>query len=403
MNKNQNSKCNLSNSSSDILSSVNCSWHIGKVIVNVFVTKSLEEIMANKAQEIIIPEEGVLRFVFLYVGQGDATIMVVPDGSNFKYVLIDNNIDKSAGGIDTLKLLKDLFHGGGKLDVFMNTHPHSDHTEGIEAIHKEVGVKEVWHSGHRPGKNHDDAYKEMVRVMRNIGDENVFRFFGTKSLNTVREADGEGKIIKHLGDISYQVLSPAQYLCEEIEEEDGEKRYRRIHEHCAVVRFSYGYSKKYVMITGDADRVAWEDHIFDYHKDSMKVDVLSAVHHGSRTFFKFPNNDDDIYEAHLEKMNPTYLIISAPKQSESSHDHPHDDAMKLYKDHIEEDNIFHTGENRESVIVDIFPNGDLVINLDRELVEIYGFDSDGGNNGVKNFAKAFIGARTTSIDSKPMG
>ena len=359
--------------------------------------------MANKAQEVIIPNQGVLRFVFLYVGQGDATIMVIPDGPDFKYVLVDNNIDKSAGGIDTLKLLTDLFKGGGKLDVFMNTHPHCDHTEGIEAIHKEIGVEEVWHSGHKPGKNHDDAYNEMVRVMKSIGEENVFRFFGSNSLNTIREADGVNKLEKNLGDIDYQVLSPAEYLCDEIEGEEDEKRYRRIHEHCAVIRFSYGDTKKFVIITGDADRVAWEDHILDYHGDSVKADVLSAVHHGSRTFFKFPNNDDDIYEDHLTEMNPTYLIISAPKQSESSHGHPHDDAMKLYKKHLEEENIFHTGENRESVIVDIYPNGDLVLNLDRELVETYGFDSDGGNDDGKNLTKAYIGARTTSIDSKPMG
>jgi len=357
--------------------------------------------MSNTAKKIIVPEHGIFRLVFLYVGQGDATILVIPDGSSFRYVLIDNNIDKGAGGIDTVKLLKDLLEGVGELDVFMNTHPHADHTEGIEAIHKAVGVKEIWHSGHNPGKNHDDAYQEMRRVIKAIGKDNEYRFYGTNDLNKIREADGEEQLEKKLGDINFQVLSPAEYLCEEIADEDDKKRYRRIHEHCAVIRFSYGSPEKYVMMTGDADRVAWEEHILDYHKDSVKTDVLSAVHHGSRTFFKFPNNDEDVYEKHIEEMKPTYLIVSAPKQSESNHDHPHDDAMKLYKKHVKAENICHTGEKRESVIVDIHPNGSLTLELDTELVEAYGFNNE--DDGGKFAAPAYIGSRTSSIDSKPMG
>ncbi len=360
--------------------------------------------MSNVAKNIIVPPVGVFRLVFLYVGQGDATILVIPDGQKFKYVLIDNNIDQSAGGIDTEKLLKDLLDGA-KLDVFMNTHPHKDHTEGIEAIHKAVGVKEVWHSGHNPGKNNDKAYKEMLRVIDTIGKENEFRFYGTNDLNKVREHDGDNQVEKKLGDVDFQVLSPAEYLCDEIADEDDDTRYRRIHEHCAVIRFSYGNPAKYVMMTGDADRVAWEEHIVDYHENSLPTDVLSAVHHGSRTFFKFPGNDDDVYETHIEKMQPTYLLVSAPKQSESSHEHPHDDAMELYKKHVEEDNIFHTGALRESYIVDIHPNGAYTIQPDSELVKAYGYDNDDDDDGgsSSNAAPAYIGSRTSSIDKKPMG
>ena len=361
--------------------------------------------MASKAKEVIIPPIGVFRLVFLYVGQGDATILAIPDGAKFKYVLLDNNIDKKAGGIDTAKLLKDLLEGIGKLDVFMNTHPHADHTEGLEAINEAVGVKEVWHSGHNPGKGADNAYQEMRRVIKAIGKENEFRFFGTNTRNRVREADGEKQLDKKLGDVQFQVLSPAEYLCDEIAGEDAKARRRRIHEHCAVVRFSYGSPERHVLMTGDADRVAWEEHILDYHREAVPADVLSAVHHGSRTFFKFHGNDDDVYEEHIETIEPTYLVVSAPKQAESAHEHPHDDAMKLYKKHVKEGNIHHTGSKRESVIVDIHPNGTIAVSLDTELVKAYGFDSEDGDGGkAKEIgAPAIITRRTTSIDSKPMG
>jgi competence protein ComEC len=358
----------------------------------------------NIAKKVIIPPSGVFRVVFLYVGQGDAAVMMIPDGQDFKRVLVDNNIDKSGGGIDTSELLKDLLDGDGKLDVFMNTHPHADHTEGLEAINDAVGVKEVWHSGHNPGKGADDAYKEMMRVIDAIGRENEYRFYGTNDRNKMRVGSGEDQLIKKLGDVNYQVLSPAEYLCDEIADETPEARKRRIHEHCAVIRFSYGTTEKHVMITGDADRVAWEEHIVDYHKEVLATDVLSAVHHGSRTFFKFPNNDDDIYEEHIEAMNPTYLVLSAPKQDESNHGHPHDDAMKLYREHILEENIYHTGKNRESVIIDIHPDGTLTIDLDTELYDQYSYDNeDDGGEEKKAIAPTYIGSRTSNIDSKPMG
>lgn len=358
----------------------------------------------NIAKQVIIPPTGVFRIVFLYVGQGDAAIMMIPDGNGFKRVLVDNNIDKSACGIDTCKLLKDLLEDDGKLDVFMNTHPHADHTEGIEAINDTVGVKEIWHSGHNPGKGADDAYKEMMRVIDAIGRENEYRFFGTNSRNKMRVGSGEEQVIKKIGEVNFQVLSPAEYLVEEIADETLEARKRRIHEHCAVIRFSYGSTEKHVMITGDADRVAWEDHIVDYHEHVLSTDVLSAVHHGSRTFFKFPNYDDDIYETHIEKMKPTYLVLSAPKQNESNHGHPHDDAMKLYRKHIAEENIYHTGKNRESVIVDIHPDGTLIVDLDSDLYDNYSYDNeDGGDGGKKASAPAYIGSRTENLDRKPMG
>ena len=122
--------------------------------------------MPSKAKEVIVPPTGVFRVVFLYVGQGDAAILAVPDGSAFRYVLLDNNIDRSAGGINTQKLLQDLLDDG--LDVFINTHPHRDHTEGIEAIHEATPIKEVWHSGHKPGKDSESflAATQQIRFAR---------------------------------------------------------------------------------------------------------------------------------------------------------------------------------------------------------------------------------------------
>ena len=52
--------------------------------------------MGNVAQDVIWPssEEDVLvRAVYLYVGQGDATIFMVKDGDTYRVVLVDINRD----------------------------------------------------------------------------------------------------------------------------------------------------------------------------------------------------------------------------------------------------------------------------------------------------------------------
>ena len=133
---------------------------------------------------------------------------------------------------------------------------------------------------------------------------------------------------------------------------------------------------------------------------------MSASHHGSRTFFKDTEDDKDVYETHIENIQPTYLIISAPKQKDSPHGHPHDDAMKLYKKHVEEDGIFHLGSGPYSVIVDIDESGNIELNTDKELIEAYGKgnDDDGGEDKEEDkYRNIYIGSQTTRLDEKPMG
>lgn len=360
--------------------------------------------MGNKAQDIIIPKEKhVFRTVFLYVGQGDATLLVIPEGVNYRYVLIDTNNDTKNEGIDIHRLLNDLL-GDNSLDVFINTHPHDNHLIGIKAIHEKIGITEVWHSGHKPGKDHDDAYKEMQEVIKQIDETNEYILFGTNDLNKIRKYDKETEVIKKIGDVDFQVLSPAEYVADDVQDEDQDTRYKRIHEHCAVIRFSYGNktTKNHVMITGDSDKIAWKEHIADYHKDNLSAKVLSASHHGSRTFFKTDEDDEEPFEKHIESIKPQYVVISAPKKTESKHDHPHDDAIEVYEKHVEKDNIFHQGKNRICVIVDIKSDGTISVKTDSALVKEYRFkDEDDTKNESKSYKN--IGIITTQLDTKPMG
>jgi competence protein ComEC len=351
--------------------------------------------MANVARDVIIPKQtGILRVVFLYVGQGDSTLLVVPSTSSYKYVLVDSHLDKELGGIDLVAMLTDLLDQ--KLDVFVNTHPHLDHLKGVKEIFGEVGTKEVWHSNHIPGGDHKDSYNDLKEVIDKIGEENVYHLKGSRELNKL---DDE---YYGLGDIDFNILSPAEYVTDEIADEKPEERYRRIHEQCGVIKFIYGTEPKEVLITGDSNSVAWKEHITEYHKERLPSFLMTASHHGSNSFFK-QNEEDEEYTDHLAAINPTHLVVSAPKQSESKHGHPADEAMKIYRRFVAHDNIYHLGKNRECVILDIYSNGETELLVDKDLVAQYGFKEDDGGKGGKKGAVTSFGIVGTKIDNKPMG
>lgn len=98
------------------------------------------------------------------------------------------------------------------------------------------------------------------------------------------------------------------------------------------------------------------------------------------------------------------MVISAPKQEDSPHGHPHDDAIELYKKHVDEVNILHLGANLESVIVDIDADGNIEVKTDKELVEEYGKSEDDNDDNNNEFYKSiYVGSQTSRLDNKPMG
>ena len=358
------------------------------------------------AERVLKPTDAtIFRTAFLYVGQGDATLHVIPNGDGgFLYALTDINRDSKCGGLDVVKLLEDLLPKvGGKptLDVFINTHPHNDHICGLDELRKRIAVRQVWHTGFEPSDKHEGAYKHLTELIEGVlkthGDDAIFEYQGTRAE-------------RELGEVMVNIVSPAKHVKDEIDELSGEERDCRIHEYCGVLRFGYGSSSKHVLMTGDSDKCAWKEHILgedEYHADRVRAAVLNASHHGSRTFFKNSEEDEDPYTKSMEIITPTWVIISSPQQNDSPHGHPHDDAIALYKKHIKggkDENVKVLGDRPECLIYDIYSNGDHVLESDNgELVEAYPLDSDDDDRGSRA-AKAFGPAIITRVDdSKPMG
>ncbi len=345
--------------------------------------------MSTPARDLLWPSDPsvLVRVAFLHVGQGSSTLALIGDGANYRVLLIDINIDHERGGIDVPELVSDLLDDATSLDAFVNSHPHSDHLRGVVELSKKVSIQSIWHSGHKPGKDHDEAYKDLQKVIKKVKKEG-----GTE---VELEASKSPQLV---GDAEVYVLSPAEYVVDEIENEKPEERYRRIHEQCAVLRI--GLDKTWIMIPGDADRDAWEKHITKYHKKRLPSVVLAAAHHGSRTFFTYDEKDEPYRDA-LDAIDPTYVVISAPTADESPHNHPHEDAVELYEDKTGADNVLHTGENRYSFICDIFRDGKYSVYDDKgELCENYSSDS---GDSEKEKAALVAPAIRTRVDQRPMG
>lgn len=364
--------------------------------------------MPTTAERILKPTDpSIFRTAFLYVGQGDCTLHIIPDGQGGSlYVLVDINTDRARGGIDVVQLLEDLLprvNGKPTLDVFINTHPHNDHICGLDRLRERIRVKEVWHTGFTPSKKHEESYGQLRALIDDIvareGENAEFEYQGTRAK-------------KYLGLVCTEIISPAKHVKDEINSLTGDERDARIHEHCGVFRLGYGAQPKHVLMTGDSDKAAWQEHILgpdEYHGERISAAVLSASHHGSRTFFKTNEDDPEPYTRHMELITPRWVVISSPTQDESPHGHPHDDALKLYREHILEgraENVLTLGERKECRIYDVYNSGENVMDSDNgELVDVYGFGDDeddghGRNGGRENASAAVI----TRVDSgHPMG
>lgn len=346
----------------------------------------------NTARDILWPKDQnvLVRAAFLYVGQGASTVLLVANGKTYDIWVVDTNLDRKNGGIDVPRLVSDLTEGGA-VRAFVNTHPHDDHLNGITELSNLVTIDEILHSGHVPSKKYGSRYPEFQEVMKEV----------EKAGGTVAIMKGSRKPVA-IGEAFHQILAPAEYVTDDVNEEEADARRARIHEQCGVIKFGKG--SDWIIITGDADHTAFEEHITEYHKDRLPAFALAAAHHGSRSFFR-ENEDDEAYLDGLEAIDPECVFVSAPTQEESRHGHPHDDAMALYEAHVGEGNVHHTGEERLSFIVDIYRDGghSEVADDGGKLAEDYGLDDEEDDTKAKAAAAAgpFVRPKSSTGDLTP--
>lgn len=310
------------------------------------------------------------KAIFLDVGQGDCTLISLPNG---EYMLIDICRSPGQGTVDVFKVLRDLLPQGanGKplLHYLVITHAHDDHIWGIGDLAEEFEIGELWVPQYGTKKKLSENYEAFVKVVEDQPDERKVWQKGSRT-PVADLADGE---------VSVRCFSPPGYI--EVEEALDEDEARRVvHENCGVYRLTYrGIS---VMLTGDSNLPAWE-RIVSYYEgrtDEHDLSVLAsqalhASHHGSRTFVKDTKDDAPWVQA-LEAMDPQDVVISVG--ADNRHEHPHDDMVTIYEDQVEAGHLVQTKDDGTMVLT-VTGDGTYELVADESYAERYGWDNDDGD------------------------
>lgn len=206
--------------------------------------------------------QGKLQIHFLDVGQGDATLLILPTGER---IMIDTGTPESGEQI--------LAHFAkwkvDRLDYVILSHSHSDHAGGLPLLEETIGVGRVIYTGNAP----ENCSTPMQEV--NAGD------------------------CFSVGAVNFSVLGP---LSEEVEDED------EISNRSMILRLDYGETS--VLFTGDAEAEE-ESLLLATCPTLLDVDLLKVAHHGS--------NSSSTKEF-LNAVTPKIAIISA--SADNSYGHP---------------------------------------------------------------------------------
>ena len=274
-----------------------------------------------------------LKVHMVDVGQGDAIIIELPDGSN---VLID-------GGENSEKKKLLTYIDGLDIDVFdvvILTHSDADHIGGIDEVFDNYVVKNcyrpyVYYSGNAfeldPEFNegadsidHDSA--AYGRVLDKIYNETYTDSEGQSYYCNWEYFNNDSSFGRDIivGDKTYNYnfdfLTPTKNF--------DDISYTNRNDFSPYVLFTYGEkgategdTRFDLMLTGDAEAAALKELLDFYSTENLDVDVLKVGHHGSKT-----STTPDL----LNKITPEYAIISCGEGN--SYKHPHQNVLDYLLD-----------------------------------------------------------------------
>lgn len=213
------------------------------------------------------PASQDLGVSFIDVGQGDATLLKLPDG---RTMLVDSGPDTTAKAVEN-ELAK---QGVERLDYVIATHADSDHIAGMAEVIKSHEVGEFL----APQSTHTtDTYLNLLQTVKDKG--------------VASSAAWASDVIAYGQDFSVKILSPAEG-----------STYKESNDWSVVLLVTYGDTK--LLLTGDAPKEILKG------LDVGKVDVLKVSHHGSDT-----GTDAELTAA----LSPKYAVISYGIDNEYGH------------------------------------------------------------------------------------
>lgn len=193
---------------------------------------------------------GEVELHMIDVGQGDAVALRTPHGH---WILVDAGGAWSTGDAGRSTVLPYLARRGGPLDLFILSHPHTDHVGGASSILRGLPPATYLDAGF-PGAA--GAYRASLQTAREVG---------------VRWARAHPGDQFHVDGITLDVLAPDSAWTAGLDDPNLAS---------VVVLARYGDVR--MLFMGDAEREE-EEWLLARHRDRLRADVLKVGHHGSRT------------------------------------------------------------------------------------------------------------------------
>lgn len=210
---------------------------------------------------------------FLDVGQGDAVLITAPNGNRLLY---------DAGPPDdkvSLELKNELPAIFGNVDIFIASHPDSDHIGGFISLLSSL----------RPLYYIDDNKINLSAQFATL--ENILT---EKKIERYTAKDGE-KIDLGSG-VIINIISP---LIGNTSTNNNDMS--------VSLLVAFGNSK--ILLTGDLEEKE-ENRIIDKYGDALSATILKAGHHGSKT-----STGNNL----LNTVKPKFVVISVGKNNKYGH------------------------------------------------------------------------------------
>lgn len=244
-----------------------------------------------KSEETRVFRDSELTVCFVDVGQGDCSVIFLPDG---KIMMIDGGDNGHENEVFSFLEKNSV----DKIDYLIATHPHSDHIGTLpEVINEyEIGafyMPQVIHTSETFENMIDELNDKDMKINTAIGGKRIFEN----------------------GDVYAEFVAPVS------------KEYEDLNNYSAVVRLVY--KEKSFLFTGDMEILS-EDEVLNegYYINS---DVLKVAHHASTT------SSSDKF---LKDVSPEYAVISCGVDND--YGHPHNKVLNRLKKYC--NNIYRTDE-----------------------------------------------------------
>ena len=221
-----------------------------------------------------------LKFIFMHVGQGDASLVLLPNG---KSVLVDSGPAWYGGRSNSRSIISTLDQLNIEaIDVLIHTHPHADHIGSSKRLIEEGRIRQIAHSGYPYSSNTHIAWIETARRM----DVPVRLLTQGETLNLDPA-------------VLIRILSPGSGV-------------HSFSANNSSITVHIQYDETAALLMGDAE-FELESRLLATYDSTLAAQIIKIGHHGSKT-----SSSSRL----LSLVKPDYAVISAGLDNRYSHPSP---------------------------------------------------------------------------------